>query len=174
MIISGNRITLKRVTEADLDFVCRVESDKELWRYNSSVETDHEQLRKTFEDRMRGDFAYDFVMRLGDPAGVAIGLVYIWNYIKERSSWELGYCVLPEYQQQGFCTEALKLLLHFGFTDLKAHKIVAMCNEHNAPSYQVMEKVGMVREGVFREEYLCSGQWVNQLFYCMLESEYGK
>lgn len=41
-------------------------------------------------------------------------------------------------------------------------------------SYKVMEKVGMVREGTFREEFYWQGRWVNQLFYSLLDSEYQK
>ena len=64
--------------------------------------------------------------------------------------------------------------MQFAFVALKAHKVVAMCNENNVSSYKVLEKVGMVREGVFRQEYLLNGEWVNQLFYCILEKDYNQ
>jgi len=36
----------------------------------------------------------------------------------------------------------------------------------------VLEKLGMVREGVFREELPWQGKWVNQFFYSILDSDY--
>ena len=161
MLIKGNRITLKSVDKNSLDFVCGIEADQKLRRYNE-VETDKLKISKKFTGRMSDDSAHDFVVCLNE---MPIGLVYIWSYIDERSSWEIGYVMLPVHQGQGFCTEALKLLLKFAFDELKAHKVVAMCNEHNTSSYMLIERVGMIREGIFREELRWNQRWVNQFFY---------
>ncbi len=32
-----------------------------------------------------------------------------------------------------------------------------------------MEKAGMSKQGVFREEYLCGGKWVDQFYFSILE-----
>lgn len=174
MTIKGNRVTLKPITESDLSFICKIESDKKLWLFEEDILTDHEQIKQKFIKRMNSATAYDFILQLNNEKKTPIGDVNIWSYIESRKSWEIGYTVLPTYQNQGFCAEALKLLLDYAFNELEAHKVVAMCNENNISSYKVMEKIGMTREGVFREEYLWNGKWVNQLFYNILESEYTK
>jgi RimJ/RimL family protein N-acetyltransferase len=170
--IKSKRITLKQVVEADLDFVCEIESDKDLWQHEVNITTDHEQIKDKFIERMSNKDVYDFILLLNEEAETRIGLAYIWSYIKERNSWEIGYVVLPEFQNQGYCTEALQALFNFAFTKIKAHKIVAMCNENNLASHKVMENVGMVREGVFRKELFWNDNWVDQYFYCILEDEY--
>lgn len=86
----------------------------------------------------------------------------------------IGRCIFPEYKRQRYCAEAAKLALKYAFEDWDAHKVVAMCNEYNIASFMVMEKLGMVREGIFREELPWHDKWVNQLFYCILDSEYRK
>jgi RimJ/RimL family protein N-acetyltransferase len=58
------------------------------------------------------------------------------------------------------------------FRECKAHKLVAMCNEHNTASRRVMEKCGMVKELVIREELPWHGSWANQYMYSILDHEY--
>jgi len=95
----------------------------------------------------------------------------LWPFEDSISS-EIGYCIFPEYRGHGYCVEAAKIALKYAFEEWNAHKVVAMCNEYNIASYKVMERIGMVREGVFREELPWQCKWVNQFFYCILDSDY--
>lgn len=70
--------------------------------------------------------------------------------------------------------EAATIALKYAFEDWNAHKVVAMCNEFNIASSKVMERLGMVREGVFREELPWQDKWVDQFFYSILDSDYRK
>lgn len=60
-----------------------------------------------------------------------------------------------------------RVFLHPG-----AHRVVAMCNARNEASYKIMEKLGMTREAVFRQELPMNGEWDDQYFYAMLDSEW--
>ncbi len=42
----------------------------------------------------------------------------------------------------------------FAFNELNAHKVIGMCHCDNLRSASVMQKSGMSKQGVFREEYL--------------------
>nr|WP_276614167.1 GNAT family protein [Paenibacillus favisporus] len=75
------------------------------------------------------------------------------------------------YQGNGFAYEATMLLLEFAFEKLEAHKVVGMCNCNNLQSAKLMEKLGMRREGTFREELMWNNQWHDQYFYSILARE---
>jgi RimJ/RimL family protein N-acetyltransferase len=60
-----------------------------------------------------------------------------------HGSLNFGYAVARQYWGNGYMTEALKMLLRFGFTELGAHRICAECDPANQASARVMEKVGM-------------------------------
>ncbi len=100
MLIKGSRVSLKLVTEADLDFICDIESDKSLWLFDDII-TDREKIRNKFIDRIKSDGYYDFILQLNDDQQTPIGDMNIWSYIEERNSWEIGYAVLPAYQNKG-------------------------------------------------------------------------
>lgn len=170
-LLRGQTIELSQVTKEDLDFICTIESDVALWHYEESVETDKERIRKKFTDNIERKDAFDFIVRRVSD-GVRVGIVYIWGYVDWRKSWEIGFVILPEFQGRGYCFESVSLLLSFAFKELDAHKVIGMCNCENQKSEQLMTKLGMTKEGVFREEYRWQGKWVDQFYYCILDREF--
>lgn len=175
MLIQGEKIKLLRVEENDLDFICELECNKEIWLYEEFVQSDKNKVRENYLKKMMSNTSYDFIITTKiDGEDKAVGLAQIWSYIEDRKSWEIGYAVLPEYQGKGYGYEATKLLLRLAFETLQAHKVVGMCNCNNLSSAKIMEKVGMKREGIFREEFFWNNQWTDQYFYSILDKEYGK
>ncbi len=170
-LIRGERIELVPFTPVNMDFMCKVETDVNLWYYEESVITDEQLVRKKFTDRIEREGVYDFVVRrISD--GAFLGVVYTWVYQGERKIWEIGYALLPEFQGNGYCLESVHLLISFIFDELGAHKIVGMCHSENAPSASVMQKAGLSKQGVFREEYFWRDRWVDQFYFSILEREY--
>ena len=68
-------------------------------------------------------------------------------------------------------TEALKSVLTMGFDHLELHRIWATADVENARSWRLMERVGMTREGLLREDKLVRGQWRDSYMYSMLDSD---
>jgi [ribosomal protein S5]-alanine N-acetyltransferase len=88
-------------------------------------------------------------------------------------TYEIGWVFNPDYHGQGYATEGLTALLQYGFETLKLHRIIATCQPENVPSYRVMEKLGMRREGWFQKcIYRDEHTWWDEYFYAMLEEEW--
>ncbi len=62
---------------------------------------------------------------------------------------EIGWMLHRDYWKQGFGYEVGQRLLQFGFDDLKIHRIVAICDAENIGSYRIMEKIGLIKEGLY-------------------------
>ena len=163
MKIEGKKVILTKATESDIEFLCRVESDKTLWIYEEDVAGNDEKLREKFKTRINVDRCYDFIVTVKeDSMQISIGFVSVWKYTDWRKSWEVGYSILPQYQNKGYGVECLKLLLGFAFKELKAHKVVGMCNVENIASAKMMSRCGMRLEGTFKEELNWNGKWTDQ------------
>ncbi|MDT8718692.1 GNAT family N-acetyltransferase [Clostridium sp. 19966] len=172
-LLKGKNIELVPVTEEHMDFLCGEESNTELWCYEEYIETDKECIQEKFTKRIEQKAVFDFIIKRCSD-GALMGAAYIWQYISSRKSWEIGYVILPEFQGNGYCLESVKLLLSFAFKKLDAHKVVGMCHCDNLRSVYVMQKAGMSKQGVFREEYQCGSKWVDQFYFSILEREYNK
>ncbi|MDD4124904.1 MAG: GNAT family N-acetyltransferase [Eubacteriales bacterium] len=167
-------ITLKPVSEEDADFVASIKINKDIWYYEpeNDIPSDFAKVRDEVISRIGSEGYMDYVILNED--GIPAGECHLHWFEIDRGSWEIGYCVLPQFRRRGYCAEAVKRLIDIAFCRCHAHKLVAMCNEHNDASRRVMEKCGMFRELVIREELPWRGGWANQLMYSILEHEYYK
>ena len=59
----------------------------------------------------------------------------------------MGYMLLPEYNNQGFMTEAVKKVIEFAFTKDNCIRITTGCVKEHEASRKVMEKAGFRKEG---------------------------
>jgi [ribosomal protein S5]-alanine N-acetyltransferase len=85
---------------------------------------------------------------------------------------EVGYVIHPGYWGLGYATEAATLLINFGFTALKLHRIFATCDPRNKASKRVLTKISMTLEGRIRESILLKDGWRDSLLFSMLEHEW--
>ena len=107
-------------------------------------------------------------LREGGALCGAIGLS-----LHERDSrGELGYWIGAEFWNRGYCTEAARALLGYGFRELKLHRIHAAHFETNPASGRVMEKIGMRLEGIQREHHRRFDAFHDRINYGILAREW--
>jgi [ribosomal protein S5]-alanine N-acetyltransferase len=85
---------------------------------------------------------------------------------------ELGYFLLREYWGRGLATEVCRGLMDFAFRNLPLHKLCASCDAGNVASERVMQKCGMTKEAHNRLHRLRGEEWVDNLVYAILRSEW--
>ena len=92
----------------------------------------------------------------------------------ENRTAEIGYVLHPDYWGEGYALEAARTIAHAGFQDLGLQRIIATCDQRNKASARVMEKLGMRREGVFRQSKFIQGEWSDEFLYAILASDFGR
>ncbi len=97
---------------------------------------------------------------------IGIGLMRVFN------RGELGYWIGFPYWNQGYCTEAGRAVVAYGFDVLKLNRIEARHFARNPASGRVMQKLGMQREGVLRQHVQRWGRYENMVVYAILREEY--
>ncbi len=98
----------------------------------------------------------------------AIGLVID----KRFNRAELGYWVAKKYWNKGYCTEAAEAMVEYGFHKLDLHKITATHISRNPASGKVMEKIGMKKEGFFKEHVIKWNKYEDIVNYGILRNEW--
>lgn len=71
---------------------------------------------------------------------------------------ELGYCLHKKWWNRGYTSEALKAVIHFGFTEVLFHRLEACHSVNNGASGKVMQKAGMRWEAGPLHHYYYSNQ----------------
>lgn len=102
----------------------------------------------------------------GTLCGV-IGMAIDWANVNA----EMGYWLGMPYWGRGYCTEAAKAVLRYGFEVLELHRIHAAHFRHNPASGRVMQKIGMSYEGCRRQHVLKWGKFEDLEQYGILHSD---
>ncbi len=92
--------------------------------------------------------------------------------IAEHNRAEVGYWIGVPYWGRGLATSALRLLLQFGFEELKLNRVEAGHFDYNPASGRVMEKAGMRLEGRRRGYIMHREQPKDALWYAILRGDY--
>ena len=75
----------------------------------------------------------------------------------DRHRLEFGYVVARPWWGQGLMTEALTEVVQWGLAQPAIYRISAVCDVENVGSARVMEKAGLVREGLLRRYMIHPG-----------------
>ena len=81
---------------------------------------------------------------------------------------ELGYWIGKPYWGRGYCTEAAREMVRYGFEILGLHRIHSNHFGSSPASGRVMQKIGMIREGTRREHYKKWGEYEDRVEYGLL------
>jgi RimJ/RimL family protein N-acetyltransferase len=90
----------------------------------------------------------------------------------ESGQGEIGWSLHPDVQGRGLATEGAREVLRAGFGTMRLHRIVAGADPRNDASLRVMEKLGMRREALFVEHAFVKGEWIDEVVYAILASEW--
>ena len=85
---------------------------------------------------------------------------------------ELGYWLAEPFWNNGYMSEAVKALLHFGFITLDLHKIFATHLVENPASGKVMIKNGMIKEAELKEHYKKGDEYKSVIQLRLTRKEY--
>ena len=77
-----------------------------------------------------------------------------------------------EYWGNGYCTEAAKSVLNYGFSKRKLDRIYAFHFSDNIASGKVLIKIGMELEGTTKNEFWHRGKLRDTVHYSILKTDY--
>ena len=147
--LSTRRLLLRQFSPSDADDLFDYLSLRSTYTYEPGAPVDIEQARRLAAERSQ---ATKFLAVELKSEHKLIGHISVEPLEpKDFKTYDLGYIFNPRYHHQGYATEAVQGAIAFCFTDLGAHRIIANCNPENAASWRLLERCGLLREGVFRK-----------------------
>ena len=131
-----------------------------------------EEWIATHESRFDEGKLCNFAVTLRDSDELvgAMGLVITPRF----DHAELGYWIGKPYWGKGFCTEAARAVVEYGFTHLGLHRIHASHMARNPASGRVMRNIGMKPEGVLQGHVKKWDKYEDLVLYGILSEEWAK
>ncbi|MBE2222892.1 MAG: GNAT family N-acetyltransferase [Anaerolineae bacterium] len=84
---------------------------------------------------------------------------------------EMGYWIGEPYWGKGYCTEAAKAVIAYGFDELNLNRVLAYHLARNPASGRVMEKAGMSYEGHLRQHTFRHGVYEDLKLYGIVRDD---
>jgi ribosomal-protein-alanine N-acetyltransferase len=174
-MIQTPRLIIRSFQEQDYPALFEYLSDPTVYRFEPGEPVTLEQARALALERSKGNIFWAVALKGEDKL---VGHLYFTQTEpKEFLTWELGYIFNPIYQNKGYATEASAALVRYGFEHFGIHRVMAHCNPQNVASWRVLEKIGMTREGSFRQnvyfhtDKLGQPLWTDTYEYAMLRED---
>ncbi|ODT83831.1 MAG: hypothetical protein ABS76_02695 [Pelagibacterium sp. SCN 64-44] len=172
-----DRLFLRPFIRGDVDAVYAYRSREEVARYLLDGPLSRDECALAVQQRI-GEVA---LRETGDRIVLAVDLAEADALIGEISlilrdldagQAELGWIFDPAHQGHGYATEAAAALLDLAFDEGDLHRVYARCDTRNAPSWRLMQRLGMRREAHFREHARFKGGWDEEFYYAILQREW--
>lgn len=171
--LTTERLFIRPFQENDWKDLLEYLSDEEVVRFEPYGPLSPEQARKEASDRAKDHSFHGVCLR---ENGKLIGNLYLHQ--GEFDTWELGYVFSRSYQRRGYATESAKALISHAFISLGARRVIAMCNPLNEPSWHLLERLHMRREGhlvqnvFFKTTETGEPIWADTFEYAVLRPEW--
>jgi RimJ/RimL family protein N-acetyltransferase len=114
-------------------------------------------------------FPIAFALR---ESGALIGDCGLKMHDSEPRHATVGFTLSPEHQHRGLAAEGLSCLFDHLFTRTEVRRVVADTDPENVPSWKLLERLGMRREGHLRENLWFKGRWADSYLYAIRREEW--
>lgn len=173
--IVGDLVVLRALSLEDLVDHTRLFSDPNVLRYLYEEQMDEAAMHTHLEGRLPARLPEEgqwLNLAATLPDGTYIGEVGLGLTSAQHRQGEIGYVFDPAYGGQGLATEAARLMVSLGFSSLGAHRITGRLDARNERSARLLERIGMRREALLKQNEFVKGEWTDELVYAVLAQEW--
>ena len=142
----SERLFLRNIQESDWDTILFLRSDKTINKFIQRPEhrktknkSDALKFIKELNENITNNKSIAWGITLKNDPQI-IGTVCLWNFSQNNKIAEVGYDLNPKFQGIGIMSETLKMIIDFGFIELRLEKIKACTHRKNERSKRLLEK----------------------------------
>jgi RimJ/RimL family protein N-acetyltransferase len=173
--MQGQKVSLHPLRLEDKAILFKWINDRELVHFNATYkpvsELEHDEWFKRITQR---EDVFFFIIKENEK-DITIGSCQLHNLHWIHRSAELQTRIGDhKYRNKGYGTEAIELLLKFGFEDLNLHRIYLHVLKDNDRARKVYLKTGFTVEGELCEAAFINGKYLDVHLMSILRDTYKK
>ena len=171
-ILKGKRIKLRALEPEDLSFLFEIENNEVFWEISHTQTPFSKFLLKQYLENAHLDIYEAKQLRLviaDVDNGNAYGLIDLFDFNPKHKRAGIGILVHPNFQKNGFASEALKILIEYAFTYLDLHQLYANITEGNNKSISLFEKFNFKKIGIKKDWLFTNNSYQNEILYQLIK-----
>ena len=142
-VLETERFTLRALDLSDAKAIFGLRTNKEVNTFITRTRLNNLSETRAFIDRISNSIANNtsifWVLETKDTAEL-LGTVGLRNFDIEEDSAEIGYDMHPDFQENGYMSEAFKVILNFAAKQMDLKFIEAFTHKENNASVALLEK----------------------------------
>ena len=169
-VIETKKLVLRRFNYDDLQDIYKMRSNPKMIEFtDSKLDESLEETKSYIEKMNKGIDENKWIICAIEhkKSKKVVGSISIWNINLELRSGELGYGIVPEYQNKGLMKEALLSIVDYAFNTMKLKTIEAYTEENNISSIKLLESCKFTEIKRVQEEGYYSSRIYNMIVYEM-------
>ena len=166
-VLETRKLKLRKISMDDADNIFLLRTNNEAMKYIhktklNSIEDAKELINKMNEpDRIQ----WGITLKSTDTI---IGTIGYHRIEKENFRAEIGYMLHPQYWGKGIMSEAISVVINYGFEEIKLHSIEAVINPENTASRKILEKFKFIKEAYFKENFFFEEKFYDSEVFSLL------
>lgn len=174
--LETERLYLKAITPQFIHHLFQTKSETEIMSFLGVDDIGFEKYLEMHRGGMETyQLSFCFFLLIEKESQLSIGECGFHTWNKKHHRAELFYLLKSDtYKQKGYMTEALAIVLKYGFENMLLHRLKALIADDNIPSIKLVNRYGFIKEGTMREDYFTNGKYEDSDCYSLLKSEWLK
>ncbi len=175
VFLEGDKIIFRPLDERDLDRIVIWINDPQVRKYLTVFIPMTMGAEKKWIESISGSEKNIVLAAIDKETGKHIGNAGLHNINGRNRTATFGFLIGDkDFWGKGYGTEMLDLMLKYAFHTLGLRKVKSSVLAANIGSAKVHEKCGYKKAGVFKNEYLVDGEYVDEILLDVLREDWEK
>jgi diamine N-acetyltransferase len=170
--LKGSNTNLRALEPEDLKFLFDIENNDSFWEVSHTQTPFSKYILKQYIENAHLDIFEAKQLRLlieEKSTKKQIGMIDLFDFNPQHRRAGVGILIHPHFQQKGFASEALSLLIKYAFTHLNLHQLYANITSDNTKSIALFTKHQFEKVGVKKDWILSEGKFKDEILFQLIK-----
>ncbi|MCK9179751.1 MAG: GNAT family protein [Bacteroides sp.] len=172
--LANENLYLRAVEPEDLSFLYNIENDPNLWDVSNITVPYSKFVLRQYIEASQSDIFSDRQLRLmivRREDNELLGTLDITEFHPLHGRGQVGIAIKKEFRQQGYASQALKLLCDYTFQFLQFRQLYAYIAANNGPSIQLFKSLGFKKAALLKDWLMIEGEYQDTYIYQLINKD---
>ncbi|MBU3012091.1 GNAT family N-acetyltransferase [Polaribacter vadi] len=170
--LKGKHLNLRAIEPQDLNFLHTIENNELFWEVSHTQAPFSRYVLKQYLENAHLDIYETKQLRLvieETSKKEQVGMIDLFDFNPQHKRAGIGILIHPFYQNKGYASEALSLLINYSFSYLNLHQLYANITSDNEKSLALFKKHNFAEVGLKKDWILSNRKFKDEILFQLIK-----
>lgn len=170
--LKGKKLNLRAIEPEDLNFLHTIENNELFWEVSHTQTPFSRYVLKQYLENAHLDIYETKQLRLvieEKETKEPVGMIDLFDFNPQHKRAGIGILIHPYYQNKGYASEALTLLINYSFSYLNLHQLYANITSDNKNSLALFKKHNFKKVGLKKDWILSNRKFKDEILFQLIK-----